>query len=296
MEGKNLIIPDEIQQWIPGKLTLDSQTHNWDGLTFKGYYYSDQDVHIPAMRDYMIVNYKQHAAEMRCKHDSPVWQSKIVKPGHISLLTYGEDSRWSWDNQISVSHIYLPHKDVNLISTQIFNQEISAFKIKPQVSIEDPILDSYFNLLEHELKIGGIGGDLFIESIKNQIAIHLLRHFADLDFSEKMCSSGLNKTQKELLFDYIQHHIALKITLADLARILNMSVPHLMRKFKIEFGQSPANYIMDLRVKYAKKLLQSKPDLPLKAIALDSGFCDQSHMSRVFQKTLNKTPLEIRRR
>lgn len=296
MDGKKLIIPDEIQQWIPGQLTLDSQTRNWEGLTFKGYYYADQDVYIPAMRDYMLVNYKQHTAEMRCQRDSNSWQSKIVKPGHVSLLTYGEESRWAWNNQIFVSHIYIPHDTINLISNQIFDHEISNFTIHPEVSVEDPILNSYFNLIEHELKNGGIGGDLFIESIKNQISIHLLRNFADLDFSEKMCNSGLNKVQKELLLDYIHQNIGLKITLADLARLLNMSVPHLMRKFKIEFGYSPANYIMDLRVQYAKKLLQSKPDLPLKAVAIDSGFCDQSHMSRVFQKTLHKTPLEIRRR
>jgi AraC family transcriptional regulator len=88
--------------------------------------------------------------------------------------------------------------------------------------------------------------------------------------------------------------MSIKITLEDLAGLVKMSVPHLMRKFKVDFGNSPAAYIMNLRVQFAKRLLTSKKEIPLKVIASEAGFCDQSHMTRVFQKFFGKTPIEIR--
>lgn len=85
--------------------------------------------------------------------------------------------------------------------------------------------------------------------------------------------------------------MSIKITLEDLAGLVKMSVPHLMRKFKVDFGNSPAAYIMNLRVQFAKRLLTSKKEIPLKVIASEAGFCDQSHMTRVFQKKfLGKHP------
>jgi transcriptional regulator GlxA family with amidase domain len=36
-------------------------------------------------------------------------------------------------------------------------------------------------------------------------------------------------------------------------------------------------------------------DAPLAQVALECGFCDQSHMNRVFGAVLGRTPLEVRR-
>lgn len=61
---KSLITPDEVPQWIPGRLTLDSGALGWNGVSLKGYRYEDLDVVIPPMRDYMLVRYKGDEATM----------------------------------------------------------------------------------------------------------------------------------------------------------------------------------------------------------------------------------------
>ena len=53
-----LVAPDRIQEWIPGKLTYHSGFHKNSGLEIRGYDYPEQDVTIPQMRDYMIVTYE----------------------------------------------------------------------------------------------------------------------------------------------------------------------------------------------------------------------------------------------
>ena len=81
-----------------------------------------------------------------------------------------------------------------------------------------------------------IGGNLYLESIKNQIALHLLRQYAKLDFKEGQCRSGFTPLQRRLLLEFINENMSIKITLEDLAGLVKMSVPHLMRKFKVDFG------------------------------------------------------------
>lgn len=290
---KKPIKPEELVLWVPGKITLDSINTDWKNIAIRGYEYTHLDVHIPAIRDYLIVNYKKNTAEMRRKDSGP-WDSKVIQPGHVSLLTCGEEARWAWNDNIAVTHVYISHDSLTSMTNQVFDYDLASIRIKDQTGIEDKVLSALTSLLELELAQGGVGGNLYIESIQNQISLHLLRHYAQLDFNEKHCRAGFIPFQRRLLLEFINAHIGKKITLDNLASLIHMSVPHFMRKFKVDFGTSPAAYIMNVRIQFAKHLLISKKEIPLKMIASESGFSDQSHMTRVFQKSFGKTPMQIR--
>ena len=48
---------------------------------------------------------------------------------------------------------------------------------------EDPIIPLYLKMLESELQGEGLGERLYIDSIRMQLAIHLLRHYANVELS-----------------------------------------------------------------------------------------------------------------
>lgn len=290
---KKLVKPEEVILWVPGDLTIDSIGLGWDNIAMRGYSYNYLDVDIPAMRDYMIVNYKSNNLEMK-RRENNSWKSKSVNPKTVSLLTCGEDTRWAWDKDLEVVHVYIAHETVSNMANQVFDYDIANIRIPDEIGVEDETLPILSSLLEQELRSGGLGGNLFVESLKNQIALHLLRRYAKLEFKEGICKTGFNLVQRNLLVDFIQQHLSEKICLDDLAVLIGISVPHLMRKFKVDFGTSPAAYIMEQRIQLAKKLLISRKDMPIKVIASESGFFDQSHMNRVFHKFFKKTPAEIR--
>lgn len=288
-----LIKPEDVILWVPGELTVDSISSDWEDIVMRGYSYQYLDVNIPAMRDYMVVNYKSAPQKMH-RRDGNRWNTKIVQTGSVSLLTCGEDSRWAWDQNLEVTHVYISHDSVSSMANKVFDYDIEAIRIPDEVGIPDNVLPRLIDLLELELKQGGLGGNLYVESIKNQIALHLLRRYAKLDFKEGNCKSGLTTIKRRLILDFIHENIGRKISLEDLARLAQLSVPHFIRKFKVDFGISPAAYVMELRIQVARKMLISKKDLPIKVIASDCGFSDQSHMTRVFQKFFNKTPIQVR--
>lgn len=288
-----LITPEQLPLWIPGDLTVDSAPLAWEGMTLKGYRYADLDVAIPEMRDYMIVAYKGGAAEMSRRHGGP-WQSERVEPGIVSILTRAEQSQWRWDKPIDVSHLYLSQAALARVAGEVFERDILDIDMHDRVRVEDSVLPAVLAMLARESNQGGIGGTLYAEALKNQVCVHLLRHYANIVFREHGSYGRLSAAQCRLFTEYVKAHIAQSLSLEELAGVMGLSVFHLTRKIRAEFGCPPHAYVMRQRLERAKQLLARK-DLPLKVVAARSGFADQSHMTRFFRRFLNVTPSEHRR-
>lgn len=88
--------------------------------------------------------------------------------------------------------------------------------------------------------------------------------------------------------DYLRAHYAEEIPVAALAALVGRSPYSLIRAFQRETGLPPHCYQNTLRVGAAQKLIRQ--GAPLVEVAAACGFCDQSHMNRVFQRTLGSTP------
>lgn len=78
------------------------------------------------------------------------------------------------------------------------------------------------------------------------------------------------------------------VTLAELAALSGVSRFQLLRGFVRELGITPHAYLLQLRVRLARRLLM-KNCSPAEA-ALLAGFADQSHLTRAFVRQLGITP------
>jgi AraC-like DNA-binding protein len=78
------------------------------------------------------------------------------------------------------------------------------------------------------------------------------------------------------------------VSLAELAALSGVSRFQLLRGFTREVGTTPHAYLVQRRVCLARRLL-AKGQTPAEA-ALQSGFADQSHMTRAFVRHLAITP------
>ena len=83
------------------------------------------------------------------------------------------------------------------------------------------------------------------------------------------------------------------LTLADLAGAAGVHPGHVARAFRQHYGTTVGGALRDLRVAYAKQRLASAD--PLRDIALDAGFADQSHLTRTFRRVTGLTPAAFRR-
>jgi len=287
------IPPDQLVRWIPGDVILDSAPLAWKGMALKGYRYTELDVEIPEMRDFMIVVYRRGVAEMSRRGGGP-WESQTVEPGTMSILTRAMQSQWRWDRPIDVSHVYLSQDTVARVAAEVFERDVKDVEMFDLVSAADPVLPSLATLLEHELKQGGPGGTLYVEALKSQLCIHLLRRYVKIVFRERHAYGGLSPAQRALVVEYVNENIDQNISLEDLEGLTQLTVFSLIRKFRNEFDCPPHEYVMRQRIEHAGRLL-ARRDMPLKVVAASCGFSDQSHMARLFRKHFDMTPTEYRR-
>jgi AraC family transcriptional regulator len=84
------------------------------------------------------------------------------------------------------------------------------------------------------------------------------------------------------------------IRMRDLAGDAGVHPVHLSRVFRAQERRTPGDYVQQLRVRAACKLLRNA-DYPLALIAAECGFADQSHFTRVFRKFTGTTPAQFRR-
>ncbi len=88
--------------------------------------------------------------------------------------------------------------------------------------------------------------------------------------------------------EYLEAHHAEQVTLAQLARIADLSPFHLLRVFRAALGLPPHAYLTQLRVARAKTLLSLGMSIP--QVAFEAGFVDQSHLTRHFKRFVGVTP------
>lgn len=79
----------------------------------------------------------------------------------------------------------------------------------------------------------------------------------------------------------------------DIARRLGLHPAWLARAYRASVGEGLRDTQRRVRAEQAIALLRTS-DLPLAEIALEAGFCDQSHMNRALRALAGRTPAEIR--
>jgi AraC-like DNA-binding protein len=77
-------------------------------------------------------------------------------------------------------------------------------------------------------------------------------------------------------------------SLAELANIVDFSPYHLLRTFRSMVGLTPHDFLTQIRVERAKRLLRLGN--AISDIAADTGFVDQAHFTRRFKAIVGVTP------
>ena len=74
-----------------------------------------------------------------------------------------------------------------------------------------------------------------------------------------------------------------------LAQVAGVHPTHLLRTFRRYHGATIASYVRGRRLQQARTQVATT-DRPLSMIALDTGFADQAHFTRVFKQAFGETP------
>ncbi|MEM5478153.1 GlxA family transcriptional regulator [Pacificibacter sp. AS14] len=97
--------------------------------------------------------------------------------------------------------------------------------------------------------------------------------------------------QRALLL--MQQNVDTPISVQDIAIRLGNSKRQIERHFRLSLDTSPQAAYLDMRLDLAKHKIE-KTSKSVAQIAMDCGFCDSSHLSRMFRRKFGGTPQSLR--
>lgn len=192
-------------------------------------------------------------------------------------------------------------KELDAILVQILNRnaksvcDVKGRIVELLVSLSQVAVDEGMNNADIQELNSGFYEELYHKETTEEVC-YWTKRIVDL-YSEEMRKSR-NKDNYQAVraaAEYIKGHFKEKISVTDVGRSVHLSGSYLSHIFSETFGRTLTEYLTDVRVEYAKKLL-AKPELSISEVAYESGFEDVSYFSRVFKKAEGITPRDFKKK
>lgn len=122
-----------------------------------------------------------------------------------------------------------------------------------------------------------------------QLILMIGRHKTD----REQHSENAHATEIDLSRAYFHKHYQENINVEEYARNNGMSLSFFFRKFKAQTGLSPLQYILEIRLANAQRLLTTT-DYSINEIARIVGYENALYFSRLFHKHIGQSPREYR--
>lgn len=282
----------KVRYMVDSKPVLNSEHLGWKHIQFsKWNKIAPQEAYVESMPNYLITMHTSPEPLKTLTLFEGREYERVMKTGEISCYVPGNFDYFRWEN-IEASYIcmMLSPSLVDRVASQADVTFKGSDEITNKLSVYDPKLVQLSKWLADEVYSNGARGTLYIESLSNLLALHLLEIFSKPN-KELYVPRTLSDQQLSRVIEYMNTYYERDISLEQLAAVAGLSQTHLVRMFKQTTGMSPYQYFIRLRIEKVKVLIASR-EYTLGEIALILGFTDQSHMNRQFKRITGLTPKE----
>jgi AraC family transcriptional regulator len=128
---------------------------------------------------------------------------------------------------------------------------------------------------------------LLVDHFMLAYGIYVCANYSNLA-GHRIDAGCLTRWQERLAKEMIEAHLRSGLRLHQLAIACGLRTSQFAHAFRKSVGLAPYQWLCSRRIAQAKKLLRGTGSLA--DVALQSGFSDQSHFTRVFRRVVGVTP------
>jgi AraC family transcriptional regulator len=249
----------------------------------------------PSISEHCLIFHVANADHLERRLDQGKWMMNPSYPGGFTFVPAHQAPEWFWDAEVELLELYLPPLHLEQVAIDSFEQPPQHIELIDRFTIRDPFLEQLALAFIAELNSNAPLNKLYVESLQNVLAVHLLRQHCNITIRDPNISEGLSPAKLQQVIDYIQSHLEQEIELAELAKVANMSPHHFGKRFKQSTGMPPHRYVMNCRIAKARELLANQ-QFSIAEVGQQLGFYDQSHFTHTFRKHTMLTPKQYRDR
>jgi len=147
-----------------------------------------------------------------------------------------------------------------------------------------------FQTMQHEFINQEIGFTARVNHLIDELIILITRHLTKQNSSRRDFPQTFMKLEQSL-----RENLSHQWTVEEMATLVGLGTTAFSEKVRSFSGFSPLNYLINIRISEAIKLLK-RSDINVTDIALDTGFYSSQHFATTFKKLTGYTPSEFRKK
>lgn len=191
----------------------------------------------------------------------------------------------------SLCGIHLDRNIVESVATELYGSPNIVFS--NNISTVNHDINLLVNLFLEELRYKQAGHEFMVENLTLLIVGNLMRNIShNLPARPHNKPRGHNESIKKVI-DYMNEHFTNSFSCDELSGLIKMNKFRFIRIFKKQMDKTPYEYLLDLKIEKAKKMLKAK-DYTITEISMMCGFSSHSHFTTLFKKKTGLSPTEYR--
>ena len=176
----------------------------------------------------------------------------------------------------------LTGSELHTVTNALLHDNFHVLKIK---GVVDVLYELGSEILRRE-----IGHITCVNHLIDELLILIARHSSRQAETEHDFSRTFTELEETL-----RKKASHQWTVEEMAALFGLGTTAFTEKIKCYTGFSPLNYLINIRISEAIRMLQ-EPHVNFTQIALETGFYSSQHFSTTFKKLTGYTPGEFRRR
>jgi AraC family transcriptional regulator len=298
MDSAERTSAEAFKKHLPGKLIAASSGQSWKDLLVQIFSHKQvqETILVPAVAEPLIVWVLSGTATVEERELGGAWQANLVTSGDFFLTTSSTPYELRWKTKgpepFEVMHLYLGLPIFNRAIKDVFNQAGTP-KLREVSGEKDNVLSMLLEQLRRELTVCHRPSPLFVQSIAQSLAIHLVRTYTDPNAKGREQCGGLPAFKLRRVTELLETHLDEEFSLDRLAREVGVSEFHFCRLFKKTTGFTPSRYFMRMRMEKARRLLRETTKNVIE-VGLDVGYSSPSHFAQIFKREVGVPPSEYR--
>lgn len=266
---------------------LSSNKSPWKGILLEEYHGSAVENLDVANTRHVVVVQLEEPATVEFKENGNSFRTLQMQPGQVAVLPAMTPFSARSRNVGAFLAVGLEPQFLQLAAHELIDPD--RMELLMRVAIDEPFLKQVALSLKRDAEGGSPGGRCYGETLASAIAVHLVSYFGARSVSSRDSGRGLARYQLNRAIEYIHAHLAGDISLESLAGAAGLSPFHFARLFKRSTGLSPHQYLLRCRVERARGLLM-RAKASIAEVAVEVGFCDQSHLAAHFKRVYGVSP------
>jgi AraC family transcriptional regulator len=169
----------------------------------------------------------------------------------------------------------------------------SKLQVLNRFQARDPQIEHIGWALKAEMENGYPSGRSYLDALAIALAARIVRNHSSLARTSRAVKAAMPGRKLKAILGFIEDNLGRDLGLSEIADSAGLSVSHFKTLFRRSLGMPPHQYLIRRRVERAAMQLR-KGSMPIGQIALENGFCHQSHLALHTRRVLGLTPQELR--